>query len=83
MALTTYVSQTLICVAVFYGIGLNLHGSIGLAECMAFALAVFTLQCLVSAIWLSHFRFGPLEWIWRRATYGTKLPMLRRSVVAA
>ncbi|MEQ1866614.1 MAG: DUF418 domain-containing protein [Micropepsaceae bacterium] len=83
MALTTYVSQTLICVAVFYGIGLNLHCSIGLAECMAFALAVFTLQCLVSAIWLSHFRFGPLEWIWRRATYGTKLPMLRRSVVAA
>jgi uncharacterized protein len=83
MALTTYVSQTLICVGAFYGIGLSMHGSIGLAECMIFALAVFTLQCVTSAIWLSLFRFGPLEWIWRRSTYGTKLPMLRRSAVPA
>jgi uncharacterized protein len=83
MALTTYVSQTLICVVLFYGIGLSLRGSIGLAECMIVALAVFTLQCVASAIWLGIFRFGPLEWIWRRATYGIPLPMLRRSVVAA
>lgn len=80
MALTTYVSQTLICMTVFYGIGWGLHGSIGLAQCTMFALALFALQCLVSALWLGLFRFGPLEWIWRRATYGTPLPMLRRAV---
>jgi uncharacterized membrane protein YeiB len=33
---------------------------------------------VVSAAWLTLFRFGPLEWLWRRATYGTPLPMLKR-----
>jgi uncharacterized protein len=83
MALTTYVSQTLVGISVFYGLGLGLRGTIGLAECAVFALAVFAVQCMVSALWLSMFRFGPLEWIWRRATYGTPLPMLRRAAVAA
>ena len=83
MALTTYVSQTLIGVAVFYGIGLGTRDTIGLAACIAFAIVVFALQCAASALWLRLFRFGPLEWIWRRATYGTPLPMLRRVAVAA
>jgi uncharacterized protein len=83
MALTTYVSQTLVGISAFYGIGLGLHGTFGLVECVAFACAVFALQCIVSALWLSLFRFGPLEWLWRRATYGTPLPMLRRSAAMA
>lgn len=78
MALTTYVSQTLIGICVFYGIGLGLHGTFGISECIAFALAVFALQCAISALWLTLFRFGPLEWLWRRATYGTRLAMLKR-----
>lgn len=83
MALTTYVSQTLIGVSVFYGIGLAQGGTIGLVECMFFAVMVFALQCVVSGLWLRFFRFGPLERIWRRTTYGTPLPMLRRIPVAA
>jgi uncharacterized protein len=83
MALTTYVSQSLISIFVFYGIGLSRHGTLGLAECIAFALAVFALQCAASALWFSVFRFGPLEWLWRRATYGTPLAMLRRTSAVA
>jgi uncharacterized protein len=77
MALTTYIGQTLIGVCVFYGIGFGLNGSLGLAGCVAFAVIVFALQCAIGTIWLGAFRFGPLEWLWRRATYGTPLPMLR------
>jgi uncharacterized protein len=77
MALTTYIGQTLIGVSAFYGIGFGLTGSLGLAGCVAFAVIVFALQCAISTIWLGAFRFGPLEWLWRRATYGTPLPMLR------
>lgn len=83
MALTTYVSQSLIGVFVFYGIGLSRRGAFGLAECITFALAVFVLQCAASALWFSLFRFGPLEWLWRRATYGTPLPMLRSTSAVA
>ena len=73
MALTTYVSQTLIGVLLFYGIGLGLGHTLGFGAATALAVAIFALQCIASRIWLQAFRFGPLEWIWRRATYGTAI----------
>jgi uncharacterized protein len=83
MALTTYVSQTLIGIAVFYGIGLGIGLSIGhelsFAAMTSAAVAIFALQCVASRIWLRSFLFGPLEWLWRRATYGTPVAMLRRA----
>lgn len=77
MALTTYVSQSLIGVALFYGIGLGLRGSISLVEGTFLAIAIFSLQVLISSRWLRVFQFGPLEWAWRRATYGVPIPILR------
>ena len=77
MALTTYVSQTLIGITLFYGVGLGLWGRLGLAHCAAVAALIFVGQGLVAARWLRVFRFGPLEWIWRRATYGTPIPWRR------
>ncbi len=77
MALTTYVSQTLLGVGLFYGVGLGLRGHAGAADCVLIALALFSLQCAASALWLRRFRFGPLEWCWRRGTYGVPLVMLR------
>ena len=35
-----------------------------------FALVVFVVQVLLSWWWLRRFRFGPMEWIWRKLTYG-------------
>jgi uncharacterized membrane protein YeiB len=31
--------------------------------------AVFGAQAAMSALWLSRFRFGPLEWLWRSVSY--------------
>jgi uncharacterized protein len=36
---------------------------------MAIAVAIIAVQIPLSAWWLSRFRFGPIEWIWRRLTY--------------
>ena len=83
MALTTYVSQTLIGITLFYGIGMGLRGRLGLAEGTAVGLSIFALQGLLSALWLRHFRFGPLEWVWRRATYGVPIAFLRTGGVGA
>jgi uncharacterized protein len=30
---------------------------------------IIAVQIPLSAWWLSRFRFGPIEWIWRRHTY--------------
>jgi uncharacterized protein len=77
MALTTYVSQTLIGVALFYGVGLGLRGQIGLVEGTILAIGIFAMQCVIASLWLRWFLFGPIEWVWRRTTYGAPIPLLR------
>jgi uncharacterized protein len=78
MALTTYVIQTLIGITLFYGIGLGLHGQIGLVEGALLAIAIFAAQCVVASLWLRWFYFGPLEWVWRRFTYAKPIAFVVR-----
>ena len=77
MALTTYVSQTVIGVTLFYGVGLGLRGQIGLVEGTILAIGIFAVQCAIASLWLSWFLFGPIEWVWRRMTYGAPIRLLR------
>lgn len=42
-----------------------------------FVVAVWALQLAYSAPWLARFRYGPVEWLWRCATYRRLLPILR------
>lgn len=69
MALTNYIGQSVIGVFLFYGIGLGLGAGVSLVQTELIVLAVFIAEALFSRIWLSVFRFGPLEWIWRMFTY--------------
>ena len=69
MALTNYLMQSGLCVALSYGFGLALWWRIGASTAMAIAAAIIVLQIPLSAWWLSRYRFGPVEWIWRRLTY--------------
>lgn len=77
MALTNYLSQTVICLLVFYGGGLV--GSVGVAAALAISLAVFAVQVAWSPWWLARFHFGPAEWVWRSLTYGHPQPMRIRA----
>ena len=77
MALTTYVSQTLIGIVLFYGVGLGLRGQIGLVEGTILAVGIFATQCVAASLWLRWFYFGPIEWVWRRATYRAPVALLR------
>ncbi|NOK18513.1 DUF418 domain-containing protein [Corallococcus carmarthensis] len=75
MALTNYLSQSIISVLFFYGYGLGFITKLGPAACVAYCLAVFSVQVVWSHLWLSRFRFGPAEWVWRSLTYGKAQPM--------
>jgi uncharacterized protein len=77
MALTNYLAQSAVCVAIFYGVGLGLYGSTGLTTALLIALVVFAFQLALSAIWLERFHYGPVEWVWRQATYGRRFPLRR------
>ena len=67
-ALTSYVSQTLLCTIAFTWLGLG--RGLGALGCLTAAILIFAVQCALAQAWLRRFRFGPLEWIWRCATYG-------------
>ena len=70
MALSNYISQSLVGVLLFYGLGFGLGCSFGLVYVELTTFVVFVLQIVVCKWWLHHFRFGPLEWGWRMLTYG-------------
>ncbi|HMI48933.1 MAG TPA: DUF418 domain-containing protein, partial [Gemmatimonadaceae bacterium] len=73
MALTNYLMHSIICVVLSYGFGFGLWWHVGASRAMAIAVTIILVQIPLSAWWLSRFRFGPVEWIWRRLTYGRPL----------
>lgn len=77
MALTNYIGQSALGLLIFYGIGFGLGAETGLIFGELIAIAVFILEITLSRGWLSVFRFGPLEWIWRCLTYLRRFPILK------
>ena len=75
MALSNYLTHTLIFTVLFCGFGFGLFGQINRFGLIWFVFGVWVLQLLISPIWLKHFRFGPAEWIWRTLTYWKRQPM--------
>ena len=78
MALTNYITQSLIGIFLFYGIGLGWGTRLGLVHIELIAVGVFFLQVILSHVWLRCFRFGPLEWLWRMLTYGKWFSILAK-----
>ena len=73
MALTNYLMHSGLCVVLSYGFGFGLWWRVGASTAMLIALAIIAVQIPLSVWWLSRFRFGPVEWIWRRLTYARPL----------
>lgn len=82
MAFTNYIAQSIIMTAIFYGgRGLGLFGQVERDALMAIVAGVWALQLVWSPLWLARFTMGPLEWVWRRLSYGK--PLAIRKAVAA
>jgi uncharacterized protein len=69
MALTNYFLQSVIGTFIFFGWGLNQLDVFGSTIAATIALVIFIVQRYASQWWLDHYYFGPLEWLWRSATY--------------
>jgi len=69
MALTNYLLQSIICIFIFYGIGLGLYGQVSRTFQLLIVLGIWILQLLYSKPWLKRYYFGPFEWLWRSLTY--------------
>jgi uncharacterized protein len=76
MAFTNYLLQSIVMGFIFYGYGLGLFGKLSLSTGFALVLAIYAVQIAASRWWLSRFRFGPLEWLWRTLMYGAAPSLL-------
>ncbi len=66
MALSNYLLQSALLALIFYG-----FGEFGKVE-RIYQLLIVAMLCLLqwwySSLWLNHFYYGPMEWIWRSLT---------------
>ncbi len=69
MSLTNYLSQSLIGGFLFYHWGLELYLHTGITACFLMGIGMFLLQFFFCRWWLQSHRQGPLEWLWKKATW--------------
>ena len=73
MALTNYIAQSVLANLVL--LLLLAEVDVGRTGLALFVVAVWVVQLLWSGWWMARRRFGPLEWLWRTATYRRRQPL--------
>ncbi|MFD6142970.1 DUF418 domain-containing protein [Promicromonospora sp. NPDC060271] len=73
MALTNYLTATVLVLAVAHVVGHPERWSS--KTVLVIAGTVLVAQWIFSALWLRRFRYGPLEWGWRWATWLSRPPL--------
>ncbi|MFV0417518.1 MAG: DUF418 domain-containing protein [Dysgonomonas sp.] len=69
MSMTNYLTQSLIGGFLFYHWGLELYKYTGITVCFLMGIGMFLVQLFVCRWWLRSHRQGPLEWLWKKATW--------------
>ncbi|QFT88317.1 hypothetical protein FIU87_06655 [Bacillus sp. THAF10] len=69
MSLSNYLLQSIVFSIVFYGYGFGLYGQFTPFYGLLVVIGFFTLQVIISKIWVARFYYGPAEWLWRAGTY--------------
>ncbi len=77
MALTVYLSSTVMFTTLFYGWGFGQLFLLGPVATTLYAVLFFATLLVFCTWWLHRFRFGPAEWAWRSLTY-LRIQPLRR-----
>ena len=67
MSMTNYVTQGIIGSAIFYNWGLHAHMCISAS--LLLGIAIFLIQYAFCRIWVGRHNHGPLEYIWKKATW--------------
>ncbi|WP_460694623.1 DUF418 domain-containing protein [Mucilaginibacter puniceus] len=73
MTLTNYLMQNLIGLLLFSGFGFSLAQKLPFYGYVLIAIGIYICQIYYSIWWLSKYNYGPVEWLWRRLTYGNKI----------
>ncbi|RKR10020.1 uncharacterized protein C8C83_1685 [Flavobacterium sp. 90] len=74
MTLTNYIVQNILAAFIFSGIGLGIGNSMPYWFYFSLAIFIFIIQLFISKWWLSKYNYGPIEWLWRSASYREWFP---------
>lgn len=79
MGLTNYVMQGVIGSILFsmWAFG-SIFGAYGVTESFILGAVIYALQMVISKYWLKYYQYGPLEWLWRSATYLKIQPLKKK-----
>ena len=69
MSLTNYITQSIIGAMLYYHWGFALHRYLCTTYCWLVGIAIFLLQLAFCTWWMKHHNHGPLEYLWKRATW--------------
>ena len=75
MALTNYLLQSVVGSFIYYSWGLAWVGTLPSRYSFLMALGLIVIQMAFSSWWLKHFRYGPVEWLWRSLTHFKRYPL--------
>ncbi len=79
ISLSIYLAQSFVGVPLFYPYGLGWYKTIGQTNSLLFGLAFYAVLMIIAHWWVKRFYYGPVEWLWRSATYmTTRVPFRRR-----
>lgn len=67
MSLTNYITQSIIGSAIFYHWGLGLQATT--TQSLAIGVVIFIVQLTFCRYWMRSHKHGPLEYLWKRATW--------------
>ena len=81
MALTNYLAHSV--VALIFFVFLGYWGALQRHQLYYVVFSIWAAQLIISPVWLKHFHFGPVEWLWRYLTYGKAPPFRRAAAVGA
>jgi len=82
MAFTNYLTHSAVCAFIYYGFAMGKYGYMERYQIYIVVGIIWVCQIIISPIWLKFFRFGPMEWLWRSATYWHWQPLLRAKNIA-
>lgn len=76
MALSNYITQSFLCVIIFYGFGFGYYGKLNPSNLVLISVVIFLINVVVSHIYLKKREIGPLESFWRKLSQKKSIQLL-------
>lgn len=79
ISLSIYLIQAVVGIPLFYPAGFGGYLTLGQTNSLLIGIVFYGILIVVAHWWVKRFYYGPVEWVWRSATYlSTQVPFKRR-----